>query len=181
MCISYHGKDWSLYWHMLSEVKTVSLIFLKPVLHPLTNPASQSLYHYWGTLGQVLSEKHVRHKGNLFPQLLCLFISFSYPYYRIIEFLSWKGLLKVIEYNSLAMNTAGTPAPISGCSEPCPAWPWVSLSATSLDNLFQCLTTLTAKNLLLISNLNCLSFSLKPFPLVLSQQTLLKSLFPSFP
>ena len=44
---------------------------------------------------------------------------------------------------------------------------------TSLGNLFQCLITLTVKYFL-ISNLNLPSSNLKPFPLVLSQPTLLK-------
>ena len=46
--------------------------------------------------------------------------------------------------------------------------------------LFQCLATLSVKNFFLMSNLNLPSLSLKPFPIVLSQQTPLKSLFPSF-
>ena len=53
-------------------------------------------------------------------------------------------------------------------------------STTSLGNLCQCLTTLTVKNFYLISNLNLPSLSLEPFLLVLSQQTLLKSLSLSF-
>ena len=43
-----------------------------------------------------------------------------------------------------------------------------------------CASALIVKNFFLISNLNLPSFSLRPFPLVLSQQTLLKSLSPSF-
>jgi len=39
-------------------------------------------------------------------------------------------------------------------------------SVASLGKLFQCLTTLTATILFLISNLDLLSFSLKPFSLV---------------
>jgi len=53
-------------------------------------------------------------------------------------------------------------------------------STTSPGNLSQCLTILTKKDFSLISNLNLLSSSLKPFPLVLSPQILLKILFPSF-
>ena len=53
-------------------------------------------------------------------------------------------------------------------------------STTNLGNLCQCLITLIVKNFFLISNLNLLYFSLRPFPLILSQQILLKSLFPSF-
>ncbi|KAK4832076.1 hypothetical protein QYF61_020632 [Mycteria americana] len=50
-------------------------------------------------------------------------------------------------------------------------------STTSLGNLFQCFTTLIVKNFFLISSLNLPSFSLKPLPLVLSQQVLLKTPF----
>ena len=39
----------------------------------------------------------------------------------------------------------------------------------------QCLTALSVNNFFLISNLNLPSFSLKPLPLVLSKQTVLKS------
>ena len=45
--------------------------------------------------------------------------------------------------------------------------------------MFQCLTTLTVENFFLISNLNIPSFSLKPFSIVLLQQSLLKHLSPS--
>jgi len=47
-------------------------------------------------------------------------------------------------------------------------------TATYLGNLCQCLTTLIVKNVFLRSNLNLLSFGLKPFPLVPSQQPPLK-------
>jgi len=53
-------------------------------------------------------------------------------------------------------------------------------ATASLGNLFQSLTTLTVKNFFLISHLNLPSFSSKPFPLVLSLQTLVKSRSPSF-
>ncbi|NXN08972.1 TTC17 protein, partial [Indicator maculatus] len=43
-------------------------------------------------------------------------------------------------------------------------------STASLDNLFQCLTTLTAKNFFLISTLDLFFSSFNPFPLILSQQ-----------
>ena len=52
-------------------------------------------------------------------------------------------------------------------------------STTSLGNWCQCFTTLTVKHFFLGSNLNLSCFSLKLFPLVLSQQILLKSLRPS--
>uniref|UniRef100_A0A8C3LYP5 Cytosol aminopeptidase n=1 Tax=Chrysolophus pictus TaxID=9089 RepID=A0A8C3LYP5_CHRPC len=47
---------------------------------------------------------------------------------------------------------------------------------SSLGDLCQRPTTLIITNFFLISNLNLTSFSLQPFPLVLSQQTLLRSL-----
>jgi len=48
-------------------------------------------------------------------------------------------------------------------------------ATASLGSLGQCLTTLMVKNFFLISNLNLPSFSLEPFPLVLSLHTLVKS------
>ena len=45
-------------------------------------------------------------------------------------------------------------------------------STVPLDNLCQCLTALTVKDFYLTSNLNLSSLDLKPFPHVLSQQTL---------
>ena len=60
-----------------------------------------------------------------------------------------------------------------GLIQPClQSLPVDGVSTTSLGNVFQCLTALTLKDLFLISNLNLLSLSLKPFPLVLSPQTL---------
>jgi len=50
-------------------------------------------------------------------------------------------------------------------------------STTSLGNLGQCLTTLSVKNFSLLSSVNLPSLCLKPLPLVLSQQALLKSLY----
>ena len=68
----------------------------------------------------------------------------------------------------------------SGCPGYYPASPWKSQGITSLGNLFQCLTPLTVKDFFLISNLSPPSLSLKSFSLVLSPQTMLKSLSPSF-
>ena len=53
--------------------------------------------------------------------------------------------------------------------------PSLDAFTTYLGNLFQCITTLWVKNFLLISNLNLLCPSLKPFPLVLSLSTLVNS------
>jgi len=70
-------------------------------------------------------------------------------------------LLKAL--SSLALNTAREGA-----------------APASQGNLCQGLTTLIRKNLFLISNLNLLSFSLKPSLLVLSLQALVKSSSPAF-
>jgi len=51
-------------------------------------------------------------------------------------------------------------------------------STTSLRSLFQGLTALTVTDFFLIPDLNLPSLSLKPFPLVLSAQVLLKTFFP---
>jgi len=52
-------------------------------------------------------------------------------------------------------------------------------ATASLGSLAQGLTTLTAKNFFLRSHLNLPSFSLEPFPLVLSLHTLVKSPSPA--
>ena len=52
-------------------------------------------------------------------------------------------------------------------------------STTSFSNLFQCVNTLCVKTFLLISKLNLLCLSLRPFLLVLSLSTLINSHFPS--
>ena len=54
----------------------------------------------------------------------------------------------------------------SGCSGPCPTWPWTppfrdGTSTASLSNPLECLITLTGQNFFQIPNLNLLSFSLK--------------------
>lgn len=49
-------------------------------------------------------------------------------------------------------------------------------STAAADHLCQCLTTLIVQNLILTSSLNLPCFRLKPSPVVLAQQTLLKSL-----
>jgi len=52
-------------------------------------------------------------------------------------------------------------------------------ATASLGNLFQDLTSLRVKNFFLISNLNQPSFNLKPLPLALSPQALVKSPSPA--
>jgi len=53
-------------------------------------------------------------------------------------------------------------------------------ATASLGSLGQGLTTLMVKDFFLTSNLNLLSFSLEPVPLVLSLHILVKSPSPSF-
>ena len=53
-------------------------------------------------------------------------------------------------------------------------------ATASLGNLCQGLTTLMVKNFFLMSNLNLPSFSVQPFPLVLSLHTLVNSPSPAF-
>jgi len=53
-------------------------------------------------------------------------------------------------------------------------------ATVSLGSLGQGLTTVMGKNFFLISNRNLPSFSLEPFPLVLSLHTLVRSPSPSF-
>ena len=50
-------------------------------------------------------------------------------------------------------------------------------ATSSLGSLCWCFTTFIVKNIFLIFNLNLPCFSMKPFPLILSQQILIKSLF----
>jgi len=57
---------------------------------------------------------------------------------------------------------------------------WDGASTTSLGNLCQGFTTLSVKKFFFMSRLNLPSFSLKPSPLVLLLEALLRSLSPSF-
>ena len=66
---------------------------------------------------------------------------------------------------------AHQPQPCSGCPGPHPAWPWAppGMGHPQLyGQLCQGLTALSSKNFFLTSNLNFSSFSLNPFPPVLS-------------
>ena len=107
-------------------------------------------------------------------------------YNRIIEWLGLEGTSRITKFqlpcnrqgcqlldqvmdqiwtrapSSLALNTSSSRA-----------------STAALGSLFQHLTTLLEKNFFLTSNLNLPSFSLKPFPLLLSPSTCVKSWFPT--
>lgn len=72
-----------------------------------------------------------------------------------------------------------TPLPPAPCTFPS-ATAVAALQLWWLWLLFHCFTTLVLKHFFLISTLNLLSFVLKRFPLVLSQQTVTSSLSPSF-
>ena len=103
---------------------------------------------------------------------------------RIVEqnHLSWKGSLKVVQSSSPAMNkdTYSQIRVLRACSNLTLNVSRDGASTNSLGNLCLCFTTLIVKNFFLISSLSLPSFSLKPFLLVLSQQTLLKNLSLSF-
>lgn len=99
----------------------------------------------------------------------------SLGHHRIIESLEQEETLKnptSLQWTRQPMLDQVAQGPIQPCLE--------SLQGQNihLGNLF--LTTLTVKDFFLISILNLLFLNLKPFPLVLSEQTLIKSLYHSF-
>jgi len=102
---------------------------------------------------------------------------------RIIEWFGFKGTLKIISFQPPAMSRdifhqpRLLRAPSSLALNPARE----EAATASLGSLFQCFTTLTMKNFFLISNLNLPSFSLEPFPLVLSLHSLVTSPSPAFP
>jgi len=114
----------------------------------------------------------------------CIYTVASLPAWTVRESwngLGWKGLERIIQSqhpstlghifyqprllrapSNLALNTARNGA-----------------GTASLGNMCQGLTTLTVKSFFCLSNLNLLSFSLKPSPLVLSLHALVKSPSPA--
>ena len=89
--------------------------------------------------------------------------------------MEWFGLEEtsyIISFHQLRVLRAPSNLALSTARE--------GAATASLGNLGQCLTTLTGKNFFLMSNLHLPSFSLQPFPLVLSLHTLAKSPSPSF-
>jgi len=97
--------------------------------------------------------------------------------HRLIECFGLEGTLKITQSKPPAMGrdifhqTKVLRAPSNlalGTAD------WRAATAL-LGNLCQGLTTFRVKNFFLISNLNLPSFSLEPFPLVLSLHTLVKS------
>ena len=102
-------------------------------------------------------------------------------YCRITELFELEGTLKghlvqlpCSEQGHLQLHQAAQ-SPVQPDLQCLKGW----ASTTSLGNLFQCLTTLSVKNLFLISNLN-LPFQLETISPVLPQQTLVKSVSLSF-
>lgn len=81
---------------------------------------------------------------------------------------SWKGFLKVIWSKPLQWTGTSTARPFQPDTECLQEW-----GSHHLGNLFYCFTVFTVKTFFLIFSLNNPSFSLRPFPLVPSQQTLL--------
>ena len=102
---------------------------------------------------------------------LCLILAIFSQ--RIIESFVLEGALKDIWSHSLqctgtptAPSVLRAPSPDIGCLQ---GWG----TTTFLGNLCCCLTALGVENFFLMSNLNQPTFSLKPFPLILSQQALM--------
>mgnify|MGYP001859411917 CR=1 FL=1 len=99
--------------------------------------------------------------------------------HRIIECLGLEGTSKMTQFQPHCCGLLAPPTK-SSCSETHPTWPWASpgMGHPQLsEQQCQHLTILCMKKFILISNLNLLSFSLKPFPLVLSLSDHVKSAF----
>ena len=99
----------------------------------------------------------------------------------MIEWFESEGIFKA-QLSQTPCNEQGHPQ-LHQCSQPLQTdlgclqgWG----TTTFLGNLCQCFTALSMKTFVLISSLNLLSSTLKLFPLVLSEQNLLKSLSSSF-
>ena len=138
-----------------------------------TNDWGLQAEEFWAHSGKIL-------KRSAFAQELCDYLGDNlggYPWGLwdhgiIIESyncLNWKGLLKVIQSNSPAVSRA--PSARWGCSEPHPAWSWMSpgiehppyVGATCASAL----RSLLWKNNFFMFSVNLPSFSLKLFPIVL--------------
>ena len=96
--------------------------------------------------------------------------------HRIMEWVRLEGTLKLIWFQPPCHQQGHLPpaqlrAPSNLALSPARE----GAATASLGNLGQGLTTLMGKNFFLISNLNLPSFSLQPFPLVLSLHTLCKA------
>lgn len=97
--------------------------------------------------------------------------------------LAWTGVKGLLIPSLLPL--AGTPWTRPGCQsliqhgiKHCEGWDGTSIDA--LGNLWQCLTTFTVKNFILVSVLNPQSYSIKPFPPVLLLADLPKWFSPAF-
>ena len=102
---------------------------------------------------------------SYFTNIAIVYIFF---FFFFIEWLRLKGTLKTIQFQLSAMVwlpplDQAAQGPIQLGLECLQGW-----GTTSLDSLCQCLTTLWVKSFHPTSSLNFPSFSLKPFPLVLS-------------
>ena len=105
--------------------------------------------------------------------------------HRIIEWLGVEGTSRIIKFQLPCHRQGWKPldqeldqvaqSPIQPGIKHWQGWP-----TAPLGNLFQLLTTLSVKNFPLASNLNLPSFSLKPFPLLLSLSTFVKLISPMF-
>lgn len=103
-----------------------------------------------------------------------------FPQIRVLAGSAWKGPLNII-YSPTLLGWAGTFFRTSNGSKHHPTWPSNTSRhrayRTSLFNLFQCLSTLTVKSIILMPNLNLSTFSLTTLPCALSLQALAESPF----
>jgi len=96
--------------------------------------------------------------------------------HRTIKWFGLEGTLKITWFQPPAMgrDTFHQTRLLRAPSNPALNTAREGAATASVGNLFQCFTTLMVKNFFLISNLDLPSFSLEPFPLVLSLHTLVK-------
>jgi len=116
------------------------------------------------------------------PWLCFKNLPFSVLRIRIIEWIGLEGTFKDHLVQSPFHGQGHLPLDQVAQSPIQPALEHVREGAATASpgNLFQCFTTLTVQNFFLMSNLNLSSCSLKPLPLMLSLQALVKSLYLSY-
>jgi len=101
-------------------------------------------------------------------------------FHRIVESFALKGPLNTILSNSPAMNRDSQIMLLRALYSLALNVSKDRTFTTSLGNPFQWLNTLIVESVFLTPNLNLPSFSLKPFPLAISQEILLSYLLPFF-
>lgn len=103
------------------------------------------------------------------------------PSYRIIKWFVLEGTLRIIQFHPFLQPVGTSSARVRAPSVLALYIYRDGASTTPLENLPQCFNILIIKKpFFLIPNLYLSSLSFKPLPSVLLEQTLLKSLSPSF-